>query len=109
MRDNYRVNKYNTLAKVKPHVSHNSLGECIFIKENNKMSNEVKQYDEILVISVLTEVHIKVTENELELFEDHWDYEKRSAFIEKITDYLRFKPNNRIDSVDIINGEFEVS
>ena len=73
------------------------------------MSNDIKQYDDILVISLLTEVHIKVTENEKELFEEHWDYEKRSAFIEKITDYIRFKPNNRIDSVNIINGEFELS
>jgi len=73
------------------------------------MSDIKRQYDEMLVISVLTEIHIKVTENELELFEQHWDYEKRSAFVEKITDYLQFKPNNRIDSVDIISGEFEVS
>ena len=73
------------------------------------MSNDIREYDDMLVISVLTEVHIKVTENERELFEEHWDYEKRSAFIEKITDYLRFKPNNRIDSVDIISGEFEAS
>ena len=39
MRDNHRVNKNNTLAKVKPQVSHNSLGECIYIKKENNMNN----------------------------------------------------------------------
>ena len=109
MRDNYRVNKYNTLAKVKPHVSHNSLGECIFIKENNKMSNDIRKYDDMIIVDVIAEISIKVTENERELFEDHWTDEKKKDFVEKMFGKCGFMPNGRIDSVDLsINEAWEL-
>tara|TARA_R110002020_G_scaffold292822_1_gene508185 strand:+ start:382 stop:726 length:345 start_codon:yes stop_codon:yes gene_type:complete len=102
MRDNYRVNKYNTLAKVKPQVSHNSLGECISIKkENNKMSNDIREYDDMIVVEVKAEISIKVTENELELFEGLWDSTKKAEFIEEMFGKVGFQPNERIDSVNL--------
>jgi len=39
MRDYYRVNKNNSLDKMKPIVSHNNLIEGIYIKKGNNMNN----------------------------------------------------------------------
>lgn len=110
MRDYYRVNKYNTLAKVKPQVSHNSLSECISIKkENNKMSNDIRQYNDMIEVEVIATINIKVTENERELFEEHWTDEKKKDFVEKMFGKVGFHPNGRIDSVNLnVNEAWEL-
>jgi len=59
------------------------------------------QTQDIVVVEVIAELHIKVTENELELFEEYWSGEKKGEFVEKMFDKFRYTPNDRIDSVDL--------
>lgn len=109
MRDYHRVNKNNSLDKVKPIVSHNNLIEGISIKkENNKMSNDIRQYNDMIEVEVIATINIKVTENERELFEEHWTDEKKKDFVEKMFDKVGFHPNGRIDSVNLnVNEAWE--
>tara|TARA_R110000824_G_scaffold354591_1_gene541707 strand:- start:162 stop:491 length:330 start_codon:yes stop_codon:yes gene_type:complete len=109
MRGIYKVNKYNTLGKEKSKVSHHNLTKGISIKENNKMSNDTRKYDDMIIVDVIAELSIKVTENERELFEEHWTDEKKKDFVEKMFGKCGFMPNGRIDSVDLsINEAWEL-
>lgn len=78
-------------------------------KGNNKMSNDIRQYDEMIEVEVIATINIKVTENERELFEEHWTDEKKKDFVEKMFDKVGFHPNGRIDSVNLnVNEEWEL-
>ena len=59
------------------------------------------QTQDIVVVEVIAELHIKVTENEKELFEEYWIDEKKKDFVEKMFDKVGFHPNGRIDSVNL--------
>ena len=65
------------------------------------MSEVKRKYDDIIVVEVVAEISIKVTENELELFEDYWTEEKKGEFVEKMFGKVEFNPNGRIDSVNL--------
>ena len=121
MRGYHRVNKNNSLDKVKPTVSHNSLIEGIYIKKETTMNNNKQlkpqipyelqeefeaQTQDIVVVEVIAELHIKVTENEYELFDEPWEGEKKGMFVEKIiSKHCGFKPNERIDQINLYISE----
>ena len=64
------------------------------------------QTQDIVVVEVIAELHIKVTENEYELFEEHWEGEKKGMFVEKIiSKHCGFQPNKRIDQINLYISE----
>tara|TARA_R100000084_G_scaffold106309_1_gene64474 strand:+ start:478 stop:747 length:270 start_codon:yes stop_codon:yes gene_type:complete len=70
-------------------------------KKETIMSKIKRQYYDMIVVDVAAEISIKVTENERRLFDEHWSGEKKGEFVEKMFDKVEFRPNERIDSLNL--------